>query len=70
MVKLECCVLFVFTAQQPQSVGEPQQFSEPQKCSSDGDRSGKSKVVSGLQCETSTTDTGTSDDTRGSKVCM
>ena len=58
------------TAQQPQSVGEEQQFSEAQQCSSDGDRSEESKVVSGLQCDVSTTDTGTSDDTRGTKVCM
>ena len=53
-----------------QSVGETQQFSEPQQCSSNGDSSGESKVVSGLQRETAPTDTGISDDTRGSKVCM
>ena len=63
-------VLLVSTAQQPQSVGEPQQFSEPQQCSSDGDSSGESKVVSGLQRETAPTDSSISDDTRGSKVCM
>ena len=54
----------------PQSVGEPQPDSEPQQCSSDGDSSGESKVVSGLQRETAPTDSNISDDTRGSKVCI
>ena len=63
------CALLVCTAQ---PVSEPQSVGEPQQCSSDGDSSEESMVVSGLQCDVSITDTSTSisDETRGSKVCM
>ena len=58
----------MYIAKQPLS--ELQPVGEAQQCSSNVDRSGESTVVSGLQCETATTDSSVSDDTRGSKVYM